>query len=346
MVSQLCVTIEPFKKRIRSVLKRIRKMLKYKIAFFLIVVVSVFCGPMHVQAIETIDRIVAVVNDEPITQSELDSLLVPIYEQYRSAYTGQEFVEKMNEARQNLLNQLIEDRLIAQEAKRVGVPVTEEEIDFQLSEVKKKFPSENEFRMFLEQQNVNLDSLRDRYRDQIAVRKLHQYEVRQKVIVSPKEIEEYYLKHLDEYTEKEKLKVRTIMIRMKVDEDGNDIARPLIDRIVSDLKEGASFAELAKEYSEETHAAQGGELGFIKRGELIEEFDSVLFSLPVGELSPVLETQVGYHIFQVEAKQEKKTKSLGEVKDEISNVIFRRKSKERYEKWIEELKENAYISIK
>ena len=79
---------------------------------------------------------------------------------------------------------------------------------------------------------------------------------------------------------------------------------------------------------------------------MIEAFDSVVFSLGVGEVSPILETEVGCHVFFVEAKQEKKVTQLSEVKDEVSTIIFRAKAKERYQIWMEELKENAYISIK
>jgi len=297
---------------------------------------------------ETVDRIVAVVNDEPITQSELDSLLVPIYEQYRQAYSGEEFMRKMAEARTNLLNQLIEDRLVAQEAERLGVVVTNEEIEAQINEVKTKFGSDAEFNDFLDEQKVSLAKLRKRYKEQIAIRKLHQYEIHQKIVVSPKEIEDYYNEHLSEFTDKEKLKVKTIMLRKKEkDEDGTDpLVRESIDKITEELKTGADFAGLAKQHSEETHAEEGGELGFIESGELIASFDEVLFSLPVGSLSPVLETEIGYHLFLIEAKQEKKVKPLAEIKDEIENILFRTKSKVRFEEWMTDLKDNAYISIK
>jgi peptidyl-prolyl cis-trans isomerase SurA len=299
-------------------------------------------------ALETIDRVVAVVNDEPITQSELDALIVPIYEQYRQAYSGQEFMRKMTEVRTNLLSQLIEDRLVAQEAERLGVVVTDEEIQAQINDVKSKFPSETEFKNFLDEQKISLSKLRERYKDQIAIRKLHQYEIRQKIIVSPKEIEEYYNSNLKAFTEKEKLKVKTIMVRKKESDqtDTDSVQRQLMETIVSELKDGADFASLAKQYSDETHAQDGGDLGFIERGELIATFDEVLFQLSVGSLSPILETEIGYHLFLVEAKQEKKVKPLAELKDEIENILFRTKSKNRFEQWINELKENAYISIK
>ena len=295
---------------------------------------------------ETLDRIVAVVNDEPITQSELDVFLLPIYEQYKEAYSGPEFVAKMNEAQVSMLNQLIEDRLIVQQANTLGVEVSDDEIDAQLQEIKNKFPSESDFQKFLEAQNITVDKLRKRYKEQIAVRKLHAYEVRQKVSVSPRQIEEYYEEHLDDFSDKEKVKVRTILIKKKAFDTDVDPSRALIDKIVSDLEGGVSFEELAKQYSEGMNNAEGGDLGFVEKGDLIPAFDDVLFSLSVGERSGVIETEMGYHIFVVEAKQERKEKNLSEVKEEIRGIIYREKMKERYESWIQDLKEDAYISIK
>jgi len=318
-----------------------------KITFIaLLIFITSFLPTVSIQA-ELVNRIVAVVNDEPITQSELDVLLVPIYEQYRSVYSGQEFVNKMNEARTNILSQLIEDRLIGQEAKRLGVEVESEEINAYVEEIKRKFPDEDAFDVFLDQQDMTMDKLRGRYKDQIAIKKLHQYEVRQKVVVSPLDIEQYYQEHIDELTEKEKVKVKTIMIRKRNDgESGVDEARMRIDKIVQQLSNGASFDEMAKQYSEGMHASDGGALGFVQKDEMISEFDSVLFKLSVGERSDILETELGYHLFLVEAKQGKKVRPLAEVKEDIENTLYRTKAKERFAKWMSELKENAYISIK
>ncbi len=322
-------------------------MIKKFIPIILLLIVT-FVMPIGFAYSETVDRIVAVVNDEPITQSELDALLVPIYSQYRSAYSGEEFIAKVNEARTNLLNQLIEDRLIAHEAKRLDVKVAEEEVEAQINEVKRKFPSEEEFNLFLENQGVTLDKLYKRYEEQIAIRKLHQYEVRQKIVVSPLDIETYYNENIEDFTEKEKLKVKTIMIKKseKEEDEGVDEAKIKIEKIINEIRQGASFSDLAKQYSEGMNAEEGGDLGFIEREEMIPEFDKVLFDLSVGELSPILETDVGYHVFLIEAKQEKKVRPLSEIKDEIYNIIFKIKSKERFEKWTQELKQNAYISIK
>jgi parvulin-like peptidyl-prolyl isomerase len=297
---------------------------------------------------EVFDRIVAVVNDEPITQSELDSLLMPIYEQYKTAYAGSEFNAKITEARSNLLSQMIEDRLVAQEAKRLGVTVSEQEVEQQMKTVQDKFGTKEEFAVVLAQQGMSVEKVRKRFEEQIAIQKLHSYEVRQKVVVSPLEIEQYYNAHSADYTDPAKTKVRTIMIKKKKSsaDSAVDEAREKIEAIEQELKNGMSFADAAKQYSEGMKAADGGDVGFIKRGDLIADFDDILFSLAVGERTRILETEVGYHLFVVEAKQEQKVIPMTEVKDDIEAIIFREKAKERFSKWMEELKAGAYISIK
>lgn len=295
---------------------------------------------------ETVDRIVAVVNDDPITQSELDMMLIPIYEQYKSVYDGRAFVEKITEARTSLLNQLIEDRLIRQEAKRVEIDVSDEEVNMHIEEVKSNFADEERFIAFLDAQHLSMDKLKEQYRDQIAMQKLHHYEVRSKVTVSPQDIETYYYENIDDFTDKEKIKARTIMIKKVPQIEGNDKERQLIDKIRKQLTAGGDFSELAQQYSQGAHASDGGALGFIERGEMIAEFDEVLFSLNIGELSPVLETDTAYHLFLVEGRQEKKEQNLSEVKDDIRALIYKMRSKKRYSEWIEELKKKAYISIK
>ncbi len=301
-------------------------------------------------ATEVLDKVVAVVNDEVITQSELDQFLAPIYDQYKSNNLSQgELASKMNEARQSLLNQLIEDKLVYQEAKRLGVQVTEEEVTARLNEFKEKFKSDD-FEKLLVSQGLTISKLRDRYREQLAIQKLHQHEVRSKVIVTPKDIEGYYRSHLDKFSKKESVRARTITIRKSEDpvkkKEEDAMAKASADEILRQLYGGANFEDLAKQYSQDTKAASGGELGIVERGDLVNPIDGVVFNLKPGEISPVLETDMGFHIFKIEEKNEQETKTMEAVRDQIQDLVFREKSHIRFKEWMEELKKNAYISIR
>jgi len=296
---------------------------------------------------ETIDRIVAVVNDSPITKSELDVLLIPIYKQYKTVYAGGELNKKMEDARNNLLEQLIDEKLIAQEAMRLEIMVKESEIDDRVNEIMSRFENGAEFDTFLGETGMSLVRLRDRYKEQIAAQKLQAYEVRQKVVISPLDIQNYYDAHVDEFSEREKVKARTILIKTAEDtEEARREARTTLESLVARILTGEKFEDIAKQYSRGQNSELGGDLGFVRRGAMIKQFDDVLFHLKIGELSEILETPLGCHVFTVEARQESSVKALSLVEEEISEVLYREESRRRYTEWVDGLKEHAYISIK
>jgi peptidyl-prolyl cis-trans isomerase D len=144
-----------------------------------------------------------------------------------------------------------------------------------------------------------------------------------------KEIQAYYDEHRDEYRSPEQVKVRHILIKTplpgpdgKVDPAGVEQARKKAEDILKQLKAGGDFAELAKKYSEDTASAkEGGSLGWIERGRTVPEFEKVAFSLPKGSTSDLVESSYGFHIIQVEDKQDAHVKTLEEVKAQIEPVL-------------------------
>src|SRR5690349_7534023 len=162
---------------------------------------------------ELLDKVVAVVNDEPITQSELDLLLRPLYDEYRQEYSQEEVMAKLNEARQKLLNQLIEDKLVVQAAVKAGVQVDAAEVDKGLEEFKKRFPSQTAMEDLLKEQGITMGDLRKRLEKQAMMREMHDMEIRSKVVISPKEIEDYYSKNAAKFDKEPRLKVRSITIK-------------------------------------------------------------------------------------------------------------------------------------
>ncbi len=321
--------------------------LKFSVFFFLVVFLI---APGFSLAEEILDKVAAVVNDEVITQSELDQLLMPVYQKYKSKFSGETLMVKMNEARQKLLSQLIEDRLVYQESKRLGVQVTSEEVNARYEESKARFPSGEKFEKLLAQQGLTVSKLKERYREQIAIQKLHQHEIRSKIIVTPKDIEDYYASHSGKFTQKETVRARTITIRKSEEavkkKEEDPVAKAKAEGILKRFYAGEDFATVAKQFSEDTMAAEGGNLGNVARGDLVRNLDEVLFNLKHGEISPVLETPMGYHIFKVEKKKARRTKPLDEVRDKISGLLFRKKSRQRFKEWMEDLKKNAYITIR
>ncbi|MBN1688876.1 MAG: peptidylprolyl isomerase [Candidatus Omnitrophica bacterium] len=316
----------------------------------LIIALFIVLTPNVLSETQLLDRVVAVVNDEIITQSELDVLLRPLYDEYKEQYHNQELIEKLNEARVRLLYQLIEDRLVYQEALKRAIQVDENEIDSQIEEFKKRFPTEMELEQALKREGLTLNEMRDRLRRQLMIRHLQNIEIRAKIVVSPKDIEDYYHSHPSEYSEEEQLKVRSITIKKgaeaRVKGMADENAKEKIESLRNKILSGENFGELAKLYSEDTLAKDGGVGGWVGHGDMIPVIDEVIFSLEPSNISQVIETPMGYHLFRVEDRKEGMKRELDDVRDEIFSKLYQEKYDERFTEWMTELKKDAYISIR
>ncbi len=299
---------------------------------------------------QLLDQVVAVVNDEPVTQSELDMTMRPIYEQYKQEYSGEAFSQAMNEARRNLLNQLIEDKLVYQEAKVQKIEPDEAEVENQLKGFRSKFKTDAELEDALAKEGFSLREMRERLERQSVIRHLQDMEVRAKVVVSPLEVEEYYDSNPEEFASEGSLKARSITIKKsdEAKEKGltDEEARQKIAGLRKKILSGEDFGSLAKQFSQDSSAREDGLTGWIQRGEMIPEIDSVIFSLKPGEVSEIVETPVGYHFFRVEEKKEKYKKSLEEARAAIYDKLYRQKQAKRFQEWMDSLKRTAYISIR
>lgn len=292
-----------------------------------------------------IDKIVAVINGEAITQREAAQYLYPLYEEYQKEYTGKNLDDKMLEAEDMVLNQLIQDKLILSEAKKAGIKAEDDEVDARVSKIiREKFGSEEKFREMLALQNVSLNEMRDSLRSEIIKSKIVREKVGYKVIITPSEVRQYYDQHITEFVEPEKIEVLNILIRKKEADGG--ISEESIKKVKSLLNDGQDFEEVAKKYSESPNAKNGGNMGFIKRGEMIKEIDDAIFALPAGGVSDIVETPIGYHVFKITQIVPAISKDFDSAKSEIEDAIYQKKINKSLEKWLKELRENAYISIK
>lgn len=294
---------------------------------------------------ETVNRVVAVVNDEVITQQDVNQLLAVIYAQYVRAFKKDELLQKMEELKTNVLKQMVEDKLILSRAKELNIQVTEKEIEEKLEYIKSGFPSEEEFYGMLETQGITIGNLKDRYRDQIMVKKVVDFEIRSKIAILPSETSRYYEIHRPEFKIDERRKVRHILIKAE-DDVGFELAKVEIDAVYERLREGQDFGELAKQYSQGSDKESGGDMGYVRGGEMLEELDEAIFSLDAGEFSSPIKSKIGYHILKVEDISHSGYLGLGDVQGDIKKILFQNKLKEKLEIWLAELRSKAYISLK
>jgi len=321
-----------------------------KLILVLLLAVPFLMPLAHAGEQELLDRVVAVINDEVITQAEMDTFLRPIYEQYSKEYTGEDLVKAINEVRQKILNQMIEDKLVYQEAVAQGIEVKDEEVDKEFETFKSKMDKPEDLDMILEREGLTMKALRERLKKQAMVRQLQDREIRSKVIVSPAEIEVFFKNNPDQFKAKERVRVKSLTI--KKDEEArakgltDEDAKQRTELLAQKIKLYKNFDQIVKEFSEDSHAKDEGLGEWIERGAMIESVDEVIFKTPVGGITGVVETPIGYHIFRIEAKEAEKVRTFEEVKDQISGYLFQEKSNARFRDWMEEVKKAAYISIK
>jgi parvulin-like peptidyl-prolyl isomerase len=293
---------------------------------------------------QVIDKTVAIVNDEVISQAEIDSVLASLYIEYKGTYKGAELAEKMEEARRNILKQLVEDKLVLQKAKSEKIEVPEKEVQERMERVKSKFSSEKEFLETLEKENLTKKKLESRYRDQLMMRKLFEREVMSKITVSPTEIVDYYQSHPNNFKEPGGVKIKGLIV--KSEEGQEDEAMRLAWLLIDEIKSGKDFDKIVDEHTDDPCIILAGSDNFVKNGELNPEVEEVVFNMEIGEVSsePIL-INPGYCIFKVVDKKTGGVKEFSEVEARIQNIIFNSKVQKALREWINNLKDESYISI-
>lgn len=307
--------------------------------------IAVFCNTASAGSGTAANKILAVVNDEVVTQADLDIALNQITADLNNEYSGAELAAKIEEARRDYLNQMIEDKLILQKAKKLGVTVDDSEVEEQFKEVKSKFPSDDIFYSEVQKAGISTEVLKKRYRENIMMGKLVSHEVKDKVVVTPSEIDDYYKKHSGELKAPEAVHVRSIMLRFE-DQAGEPAVKQKADDMIRLMKEGRDFGELAKLYSQGLKSEEGGDFGFVEKGQMREDFDKIIFGMKSGEVSEPIRADTGYFIFKIEEKRDARILTLSEAHDGIENIIYREKAQQRYQDWMAKLKRDAFIQIK
>lgn len=311
-----------------------------------------------------VSKTIARVNDDIILQSEYDEAVNPVVEQIKRTYGEMMPQDKMDqkiaEIRKELLDQMIDQKLLLQEARKRGITVRKREIKKGIKAVKDRFKkkdgktvtmakAEAGFNAELKKQKLTMSQFRDKIREDIMVNKMIDDEVVSRVKnPTEEELKKYYEKNREKIDEPEKVAVRHILIRFEENASKKEKSQALnkIKEVQKKLKKGGDFAKLAEKYSEDPGSARmGGELGFIIRGMMVENFEKVAFKTQVGVISNYFKTEFGYHILKVDAKQAKQKRSFEQVKDNLKRYLLAEKHQEQYEKFIKTLRDNAEISI-
>jgi peptidyl-prolyl cis-trans isomerase SurA len=291
-----------------------------------------------------LDKVVAKVNSEIITLSFVEERAGILRQKYASISENPSEDDLFKEA----LNMLIDETLQIQEGKKIGFIIDEDAVDAAVEEIKNKNNiGDEQLQIMLEREGRSLDSYKNHIRDQILISKISRFEIGNRVKISEKRIIEYYKQHRKDLWQDGKVKARHILF---IAERGSSekIRREkfeLAKNVLNEIRRGNDFAELAKEYSEDVSASNGGDVGYVQRGQMVPEFEEVVFRLKPGKVSDIVETEYGYHIIKVEEILSGKTLTFKDSKERIYQILSVEKQKQAYDDWMKELKETAYIEV-
>jgi parvulin-like peptidyl-prolyl isomerase len=310
--------------------------------------VILLCAPVRA---EVVDKIIAVVNDEIITLYEFNTAFEPYRKNIENTYKGTDKEAVIKQSREAFLQRLIDNILIEQEAKKsgAGIIVKDEEVMEVLQDIlAKQKLSMQEFSKNLAKEGKSLDSVKKEIRGQMMRARLLRREVKAKILVSDEEIGEYYNKNRQEYEGKETVRIKQILLVLPPNADKTIIAKVKNEamQLRKRIKNGESFDLLALNYSQGPAAAQGGDVGFIGRGTIIPEVEAAAFSLPVGQVSEVIESNVGFHIIQVVDKKGAGLKPIAAVREEIKTKIEDEKLDKNFDEWIASVRAKSHIELK
>src|SRR5262245_2662923 len=292
-----------------------------------------------------VDGIAAVVNGEVITFSQVRALSAPQERLLRQQYTGDELAKKLTELRQAAVKDLIDRRLVIQAFKKESYEIPDHIVDQRVQQIiRESFGGDrNTFVKTLEAQNYTLGEFKQKELEKIIVGAMRGHNVKTNSIISPTKIDEYYRKHRDEFTSKEQIKLRMIMISGNKDTASAPAQKELAEEVLGKLANGAEFEQMAQMYSEDSTKDSGGDWGWIERKTLAESLEKFAFNMPVGRISNIVDYAGNYYILKVEDKHGGSTKSLTEVRADIEKKLVQEQAQELQERWLASLRQKAYI---
>jgi parvulin-like peptidyl-prolyl isomerase len=298
---------------------------------------------------EVINGIAAVVksNDttDVITYSEVRDLSAPKEKLLHEQFRGEELLTKIKEARAAALKDLIDRQLIIQAFKKEGFQIPDHFVDQHIQDmIKENFNGDrNTFIKTLQAQNYTLGEFKKIESDRMIVQAMRHKNVEINTIISPNRIQDYYRQHAAEFTSKEQVKLRMIMISAGTADPAGQKA--MAEEILGKLVNGAEFDRMAQIYSEDSTRDLGGDWGWVDRGTLTAPLEKVAFNLRPGKVSNIIQIGGNYYILKVEDKRGGVTRPFAQVRDEIEKKLVAEEAQAKQERWLTSLRQKAYIKM-
>ena len=314
--------------------------MKNKIIGIVVLLILLIAGGLAC-ADET-NRIVAIVNNEIITYYELEkavkNLPPTIVEK-----------ERPGEIQKQLLFQLIDQKLVELQIKRLGIQISSDEVEKTVAKIKQDqgLTGAEDFAKALTKEGLTEKEFNNKIKEQIQRFRLISREIGSKIIIPEDRVKEYYEKNKLQFQKKEGIHLAHILLTTSSTSSPEEILgqKKKAEEIWERLKKGEDFSELARKFSQDPSAAQGGDLGVFNLAELDPFLREVVSTLKQGEFSQVLQVPSGWQIIKLISIQDDKEVGFAEVRERILDHLYQEEVDLRFSQWLQQLKSRSYIQI-
>jgi peptidyl-prolyl cis-trans isomerase SurA len=322
-------------------------MYKSLLALLLLAVVA-----LPLKADTVIEEIIARVNNSIITSSEYQHSMEQMKQEVQQSDPAN--ADKVIKERQkDILRDLIDQQLLLEKGKDLGI-TGDTELIKRLDEMRKQMnlDSMEALEKAAEGQGVSFEDFKQNLRNQIITQRVIGQEVGQKLSISKEEEQQYYNEHKNEMKQPEQIRLSEILISTEqkdpslTDDQHLAAAKAKAEDLLAQIKKGASFADIAKKYSQGPTAGQGGDLGYFQRGALAKELEDITFAMKPDDVSSVIRTKQGFVILKVAEHQEAGVPPMKEVESRLQDAIYMQKLQPALRAYLTKLREDAYIEKK
>jgi len=315
---------------------------------FVLAMLCMLCtvAPCNLHA-EITNRVVATVNSEIITLFELNNSI----EEVTGLSVANLRLRDENhffQVRRAVLNNLINQKITEQQIRKLGIKVTEKDIDEAIEKVKEENNlTQEELLSTLRLEGITLKQYRERVKKEIERSRLVNYEVKSKIVITEEDLRNYYQEHIEAFSETHKVKLARILLKIDnpAHKEGLAAARDLGEQIVRDLEGGANFSDMAKAYSQGPAGPEGGYLGWIPFDQLDPSLKKRIVKLSPGEYTELHRCPYGVQIVQLIDEKKEGVKPFEVVRDAIYSKIFNGKVEDTYAAWLSKLREESFIKV-
>lgn len=315
---------------------------------FFVILAVVFAAVVESARAQTVDRLLAIVSDSPVTQQQMERLVGPDIQFLSSQYADKpdvyhrkeiELVESGTEA-------LINRAVILNDAKDTFLSKVPSGVidEYVTQRIKEKFPDHVALVKRLEAEGMTMEQLKKDTQDQVVLEEMKNKNIGESVI-SPIKIENYYVSHKADFRTEDEIKMRMIVLNKTSSTNADDELRKRCGEILSQVRGGASFEELAKSYSEGSLREQGGETGWEELSVVNTNLVAAINTLKPGQVSDVVETPESFFILLLEDRHPAHYKPLAELRVQIEAKLMGEETDRRSKQWLARLKKKTFIKM-